>query len=72
MGNDLQCTAVGNEKTHLALFETCVFLRISPELRELRKIYYHLFASLSEEVSDEKEIKSSHKISRYLQKPLLA
>ena len=32
------------------------FLRISPELLELQKSYFHLFASLSKELSDEKRI----------------
>ena len=43
---------VSNKKKHLADFETCVFLRISAEPLELQKRYLHLFASLSEELSD--------------------
>ena len=43
------------KKTHLADFETCVFLRISPEPIELQNIFLHLFTSLSEQLSDKKK-----------------
>ena len=45
---------VSNKKTHLAVFETCVFSHISPEPLELQKSYLHLFISLPEEHSEKK------------------
>ena len=46
---------VSNKKTHLAVFKTCVFSRISPEPLELQKSYLHLFTSLFKELSDEND-----------------
>ena len=54
---------MSNKKTHLAGFET--FL----EPLELQKIYLHLFASLSEELSDDKrifQIRPQNQLSKWL------
>ena len=47
-------STVSNKNTNLPVFEICVFLHISPEPLKLQKSYLHLFAFLSEELSDEK------------------
>ena len=53
---------VSNKKTHLAVFETCVF-RVTTWAT---KMFLHLFASSSEELSDETRLKSlkSYFVSR--------
>ena len=53
---------VSNKNAHLPVFEICVF---SPEPLELQKVFCHLFASLSKELSDEKnnfEVRSQNQL----------
>ena len=65
---------VSNKKNTLSCFLYSCFSRISPEPLELQKSYLHLFASLSNELSDLKKafFKSGQKISGYLQKRCFA
>ena len=55
---DYFSVTVSNKNTHLPVFEivNMCFSRVSPEPLELQKSYFHLFASLSEELSVEKRI----------------
>ena len=55
--HEIKRYTVSNKKTHLAVFETCVFrVYLWNYVLELQKSYFHLFASLSKEPSDEKII----------------
>ena len=47
-------STVSNKKTHLADFEICVFRVYLRNHLSCKKSYFHLFTSLSEELSDEK------------------
>ena len=47
---------VSNKNTHLANFETCVFRGYLRNHLSYKKSFWHLFESLSEELSDEKRI----------------
>ena len=53
---DAICNTVSNIKKHLADFDTCVFRVYLRKHLTYKKSYFHLFASLSEELSDQKII----------------